>query len=179
MLIKTGSRKNILADYNIQLLRNKDWRIIDKKGVTHLEKAFEGTIFSDHFYFIEDFLKCLYDKEYKSILCGGLGLGIAPYLSQSFCDTIDIIEIDQDLIDLINTAGYLSSKVNVICGDVFNYEPQRKYDFILIDIWQRNNGTFDVEVETIKNKYSQYLEDGGTLCVPLDYLVGKPCNCEK
>ncbi len=179
MLIKTGSRKNILADYNIQLLRNKDWRIIDKKGVTHLEKAFEGTIFSDHFYFIEDFLKCLYDKEYKSILCGGLGLGIAPYLSQPFCDTIDVIEIDQDLIDLINTAGYLSSKVNVICGDVFNYEPQRKYDFILIDIWQRNNGTFDVEVETIKNKYSQYLEDGGTLCVPLDYLVGKPCNCEK
>ena len=179
MLIKTGSRTGILADYNIQLLRNKDWRIIDKKGVTHLEKAFEGTIFTDHSYFIENFLKCLYDKEYKSILCGGLGLGIAPYLSQPFCDTIDVIEIDQDLIDLINTAGYLSSKVNVICGDVFNYEPQRKYDFILIDIWQRNNGTFDVEVETIKNKYSQYLEDGGTLCVPLDYLVGKPCNCEK
>ena len=179
MLIKTGSRTGILADYNIQLFRNKDWRIIDKKGVTHLEKAFEGTIFTDHSYFIENFLKCLYDKEYKSILCGGLGLGIAPYLSQPFCDTIDVVEIDQDLIDLINTAGYLSSKVNVICGDVFNYEPQRKYDFILIDIWQRNNGTFDVEVETIKNKYSQYLEDGGTLCVPLDYLVGKPCNCEK
>jgi len=175
-MLKTGSRKNILADHNIQLLRNKDWRIINKKGVVHLEKAFEDPIFTDHFYFIEDFLKCLYNKEYKSILCGGLGLGIAPYLSQTFCDTIDIVEIDQDLIDLINTAGYLSSKVNIICGDVYSYEPQRKYDFILMDIWQKNNSTFDSEVETIKNKYLHHLENNGTLCVPLDYLVGKPYN---
>jgi len=175
-MLKTGSRKNILADHNIQLLRNKDWRIINKKGVVHLEKAFEDPIFTDHFYFIEDFLKCLYNKEYKSILCGGLGLGIAPYLSQTFCSTINVVEIDQDLIDLINTAGYLSSKVNIICGDVYTYEPQRKYDFILMDIWQKNNSTFDSEVETIKNKYLHHLEDDGTLCIPLDYLVGKPYN---
>jgi hypothetical protein len=176
MLIKTGSRTGILADYNIQLLRNKDWRFVNKNGITHLEKAFEGTIFTDHSHFIENFLKCLYDKEYKSILCGGLGLGIAPYLSQPFCNTIDVVEIDQDLIDLINTAGYLSSKVNMICGDVYTYKPQHKYDFILMDVWQKNSSTFDSEVETIKNKYLHYLKDDGTLCIPLDYLVGKPYN---
>jgi len=176
MLIKTNSTTGILNNFNLHLLRNKDWRFVYKDNFTRLEKAFEGTIFTDHPLFVERFLKCLYDIEYKSILCGGLGLGIAPYLSQPFCNTIDIVEIDQDLIDLINTAGYLSSKVNIICGDVYTYKPQRKYDFILIDIWQKNNSTFDSEVETIKNKYLHHLEDDGTLCIPLDYLVGKPYN---
>lgn len=177
MLIKTGSHTNILTSYNIQLLRNKDWRLITKKGVLYLEKAFEGSIFTDNTKFIEDFLSCLYNKEYKSILCGGLGLGIAPYLSQTFCDTIDVVETDQELIDLINTAGYLSSKINMICDNVFSYEPQREYDFILIDIWQRNSPTFDEEMEIIKSKYSQYLSNNGILCTPLDYLVGRPCGC--
>ena len=107
---------------------------------------------------------------------GGLGLGIAPYLSQPFCDTIDIIEIDQDLIDLVSGIGHLSES-NIIRTDIFTYEPQRKYDFILLDIWQKNSGTFDIEVETLKNKYTPYLNDNGIMCVPLDYLVGKPCNC--
>lgn len=178
MINKTNlNHTGLLTDYNIQLIRNNDWRLITKRGILHLEKAFEGGIFSDNTSFVEDFLNCIYNKQYSSILCGGLGLGIAPYLSQPFCDTIDVIEIDQDLIDLINTAGYLSSKVNIINQDIFTYQPQRKYDFILMDIWQKNNGTFDIEVETLKNKFTSYLNDGGEICVPLDYLVGKPCNC--
>jgi hypothetical protein len=178
MLTKTGLRTGILSDFNIPLTRNKDWRVTNRKGITHLEKAFEReSIFYDSHYFIEDFLNCLYEFPYSSILCGGLGLGIAPYLSQPFCDTIDVIEQDQDLIDLISGLGYLSSKVNIIQGNIFEYEPQRKYDFILIDIWQKNNGTFDTEVETLKNKYTSHLNESGTMCIPLDYLVGKPCNC--
>ena len=178
MITKTNLKnKGLLANYNIQLLRNKDWRLVDKKGILFLEKAFDGFIFSDNTSFVEDFLKCIYDKPYSSILCGGLGSGVAPYLSQPFCNTIDVIETDQDLIDLINTAGYLSSKVNIICSDVFNYEPQQKYDFILIDVWQKNSPTFDDEVAILKNKYSHYLTDNGTLCFPLDYLVGTPCSC--
>lgn len=180
MINKTNlNHKGLLVDYNIQLIRNNDWRLITKKGILYLEKAFEGTIFTDNTSFIESFLDCVYDKQYSSILCGGLGLGIAPYLSQPFCDTIDVIEIDQDLINLVNTAGFLSSKVNIINQDIFTYEPQRKYDFILLDIWQKPSNTLDIEVETSKNKYSQYLNSGGELCIPLSHLVGKPCNCKK
>ncbi len=179
MLTKTGLRTGILSNFNIPLTRNKDWRVINKNGIIHLEKAFERqSIFTDYYYFIEDFLTCLYDRPYSSILCGGLGLGIAPYLSQPFCDTIDVIEQDQDLINLISGLGYLSPKVNIIQGDMFEYEPQRKYDFILIDIWQRNSGTFDIEVETLKNKYEPHMNNGGMMCIPLDYLVGSPCGCK-
>lgn len=177
MLIKTKSTTGILNNLNLQLLRNKDWRIRSKDDTTRLEKAFEGTIFTDHPLFVERFLDCMYNKEYKSILCGGLGLGIAPYLSQTFCNTIDVIEVDHDLINLINTAGYLLPNVNIINQDIFTYEPQRKYDFILLDIWQRNNSTFDIEVEILKNKFTPYLNDNGTLCAPLDYLTGRSCNC--
>ena len=177
MLSKTNLKTGILSRFNIQLIRNNDWRLITKNNILHLEKAFYGGIFSDNPLFIENFLDKLYNREYSSILCGGLGLGVAPFMCQSFCDTIDVIEIDTDLITLINTTGYLPSKVNIIHGDFFTYEPQQKYDVILADIWQNEFGDFKKEVDIIIEKYTPYINDGGLLYLPLKDSLEKSCNC--
>jgi len=175
MLTKTGLRKGLLSDLNITILRNKDWRIISKyspslnANILNLEKAFEGTIYTDYSKFIEDeFLDGLYGKSFNSILCCGLGLGVAPYLVQPFCDTIDVVEIDQDCIDLIQSAGFLQPKVNIVCGNIFNYTPTKSYDFILLDIWQDTKGNYKTERQTLGTNLTPFLNQGGTLYNPLD-----------
>ena len=168
MLAKTNLKNvGILSGFNIQEIRKNDWRMITKSGILHLQKAFDGYIFSDNTSFIEDFLSCMYEKEYTSILFGGLGLGVAPFICRLFCTKIDVIEKDVDVIDLVNTAGYLTPNINVINDDIFNYQPQQKYDFIMIDIWQTKNAPFDTEVQTLTQKYTQFLNENGTLCFPL------------
>lgn len=161
-------------------IRHSDWRI-SKSQLTNgliLEKAFhQGSIFSDNIYFVESFLDKLYNRTFSSMLCGGLGLGVAPFMCQSFCDRIDVVEIDSDLIQLINTAGYLSSKINIINDDFFSYTPEHKYDVILADIWQNELGEFNKEVEMVKQKYTPYLNDGGVLYLPIVNLIESPCNC--
>lgn len=177
----------VLSDFKNQMtqdyIRYNDWRISKSKLDKYLilEKAFDKIhIFSDNVYFIENFLDKLYNREYNSILCGGLGLGIAPFISQTFCNIIDVVEIDADLIHLINTAGYLDPKVNIIHGDFFTYKPQQKYDVILADIWQNELGEFEKEVNIVMERYAPYVNDGGLLYLPLVDLLSKdkaPCNC--
>lgn len=175
MLIKTGLKKGLLSELGITILRNKDWRIISKysprlnANLLNLEKAFEGTIYTDYSKFIEDeFLDGLYGKNFTSILCCGLGLGVAPYLVQPFCETIDVVEVDQDCIDLIESAGFLLPKVNIICGNIFNYTPTRSYDFILLDIWQHTEGNYQTERATLVTNLTPFLNQGGTLYIPFD-----------
>lgn len=175
MLTKTGLRKGLLSELGITMLRNKDWRIISKYSPTldtnllNLEKAFEGCIYTDYSKFIEDeFLDGLYGKNFNSILCCGLGLGVVPYLVQPFCDTIDVVEVDQDCIDLIQSAGFLLPKVNIICDNILNYTPSRSYDFILLDIWQHTQGNYQTERNTLETNLTPFLNEGGTLYVPFD-----------
>lgn len=186
MLQKSNkTREGVLNDFKNQMtqdyIRYNDWRIIKHPYGLILEKAFyRGFIFKDEIGFIEKFLDKLYNREFTSILCGGLGLGVAPFLCQSFCNTIDVVEIDADLIHLINTTGYLSPKVNIVQGDFFTYEPQQKYDVILVDIWQHTSDeNFEKELDAIVKKYSLYTTEGGILYLPIADLIGKDCGCGK
>jgi len=186
MLQKSNkTREGVLNDFKNQMtqdyIRYNDWRIIKHPYGLILEKAFyRGFIFKDEIGFIEKFLDKLYNREFTSILCGGLGLGIAPFLCQSFCNIIDVVEIDAELIYLVNTADYLSPKVNMIHGDFFTYEPQQKYDVILADIWQHTSDeNFEKELDTIVEKYILHINEGGLLYLPIADLIGKDCGCGK
>jgi len=186
MLQKSNKdREGVLNDFKNQMtqdyIRYNDWRIIKHPYGLILEKAFyRGFIFKDEIGFIEKFLDKLYNREFTSILCGGLGLGIAPFLCQSFCNIIDVVEIDAELIHLVNTADYLSPKVNMIHGDFFTYEPQQKYDVILADIWQHTSDeNFEKELDTIVEKYILHINEGGLLYLPIADLIGKDCGCGK
>lgn len=73
------------------------------------------------------------------VLVGGLGLGMILLAAQAKeeVNSITVVEISQEIIDLAAPQLPLNSKVNVICGDIFTWYPPKgvKYDTIYMDIW--------------------------------------------
>lgn len=74
-----------------------------------------------------------------NVLIGGLGLGMILLAAQAKeeVNSITVIEIHQEIIDLVAPQLPLNGKVNVICGDVFKWYPPKgvRYDIIYFDIW--------------------------------------------
>ena len=122
---------------------------------------------------IEDYLMYdsthkLYNRNFTSILCGGLGMGVVPFLVQPFCNKVDVVELDSEVIDLINNkTNYLDPKVNIIQGDIMTHTTDQKYDVILIDIWVNDIDIFNQQKPILEAKYAANLNPGGLLYFPL------------
>lgn len=71
-------------------------------------------------------------------LVSGLGIGLLPTLigRKEVVESIDIVELRQEVIDLVFDQ-IRNDKMCVIKGDIFSYleTTDKKYDFIHIDIW--------------------------------------------
>ncbi len=81
------------------------------------------------------------------VLTGGLGLGMIPTLINDEVDSIDIVELSQEVIDLV-FHQVATAKMKIIHDDIFHYfkSTEKKYDFICIDVWQDTLGPlFDVD----------------------------------
>jgi len=175
MLVKTGlSGVGVLDNFKNQMttnfVRSGDWRIVKQKDNKYLimQHAFDGTVFFDHVQFIESYLDKLYNRSFTSILCGGLGMGVAPFLTQPFCTKVDVVELDSEVIDLVkNNTNYLHSKVNIIQGDIMTHTTNEKYDVILIDIWVNNIEDLNQQKPILEAKYAANLNPGGLLYFPL------------
>jgi len=78
-------------------------------------------------------------KATGDVLIGGLGLGMIILAAQAKeeVNSITVVEISQEIIDLAVPQLSLNDKVNVICGDIFVWYPPKgvKYDTIYMDIW--------------------------------------------
>ncbi len=125
-------------------------------------------ICNDSEIYINDYAKNIKDLNFSSILFGGLGLGVLPFLCQDSTTTIDIIENDQEIINLTTGIGHLNSNVNIVNDDIFNFTPTKTYDVILIDIWSVADMTLiNPQVTTLTEKYSNYLNENGILYFPI------------
>jgi hypothetical protein len=60
--------------------------------------------------YITEYAPELLDVEFDSILIGGLGLGVVPYVVQDFAQ-VDAIEIDQNIIDIIKELVHLGENL--------------------------------------------------------------------
>lgn len=116
--------------------------------------------------YITEFTPELLDKDFSSILIGGLGLGIVPFVVQDFCTTVDVLEINTDVININQQLNVLDSKVNVIEGDVFTFQPTKKYDVIVMDIWYKPIS--ENIVNELNSIYFQFLNDGGFIYYPIN-----------
>lgn len=94
------------------------------------------------------------------VLIGGLGLGMIIMAIQNKEDvrSITVLEKSQDVIDAIQHQLPLNNKVNIICADVFDWKPDKKYDCIYMDIWYYPNQEAYEEMKTLKRKYGHYLK---------------------
>lgn len=110
----------------------------------------------------------LLDINFNSILVGGLGLGIVPYVCQDFA-SIDVLDNNQDVIDATAQLGHLNSNVNIINDDFTTFVPSTTYDIIMVDIWY-NPLTVELSNQIIA-KYNPYLNEGGFIYIPINARV--------
>lgn len=175
MLTKTNQKdKGVLQDLKNQInvdISFQDWKIKKSKSENFLVLQQVGNCvwMSDNYEFIEKFYSKLYNRNFTSILCGGLGLGIIPFLVQNFCTKIDVVESDLSLINFIkNNTSHLGQSVNIIQGDFKTYQTSELYDVVLIDIYPNCEGSFMNERNVIMNKYSQNINSNGIVYIPIE-----------
>lgn len=137
------------------------------------EKDYQG-YFNDSNY-IEFMTKGLQSKlnELNSVLIVGLGIGVIPQwiASETNCEIIDVLDIDNELINTISSFNYLSDKINIIEGDVYKYNTLNKYDAIVFDIWFVVDNMYESQKESLKLKYKNNLNPKGILNFPINMEI--------
>lgn len=134
--------------------------IMSYEGVNFtIENRCDDVLFycKDGFYSESRYLDFMIDKlsgEYKTALVFGLGLGVIPqWLANDKGATVDVIEKDEELVQVVNILDYLSDNVNISVGDAFDYTQDKEYDLIVFDIWfDEEKITEEVQLE-LNKKY--------------------------
>ena len=157
----------------IKFPKRNFWVLSDKVEDFYDDK---NNIYSvDNLNSITDYASELLTTDFSSILIAGLGIGIIPYMvkNHSSCSTIDVVEINQEMIDLVKPIGYLDG-VNIINDDIFTYEPATTYDIILLDIWNCDcYENLESEMSTLTTKYISNLNPGGFIYIPINKNLGR------
>ena len=165
-------KNNIQGIFNITLSEEKilnNYSIKNRTGVNYIElrNPDNKLLAIDSPDYITGFASELLDIEFSSILVGGLGSGNIPYVCQDFA-SVDVIENDQNIIDIVSQLNHLGENVNIINGDIFTFEPTKTYDIIVMDIWY---GSIPTQVtEDIITKYLPFVNEGGFLYLPLNFV---------
>lgn len=115
--------------------------------------------------YIIEYAPELLDVEFNSMLIGGLGIGVIPYVIQDFAE-IDVIENDQNIIDIVKSLNHLNENVNIIKGDIFTFDVTKTYDVIVLDIWYESL-TEELSNQLIE-KYLPFVNEGGFLYIPIN-----------
>jgi hypothetical protein len=155
----------------IQIPKRNWWVLMDKT-----EDIFsKGAYSDDNLALITSYSPEILNKEFSSILIAGLGLGVMPYIckNNSSCSVVDVVEINQEVIDLVTSIGYLNN-INIINDDIYVYEPTITYDIILLDIWDcvDCNENLQNNITTLVDKYKTYLNTNGFIYTPININQG-------
>ena len=96
------------------------------------------------------------------VLTGGLGIGLLPTLIKDRVTSIDIVELNQEVIDLV-FHQVATEKMKIIRDDIFHYlkSTDKRYDFICIDVWQETLLPL-LEMDEAKKAAHRCLKPGGT-----------------
>lgn len=102
------------------------------------------------------------------VLIAGLGLGmvICPIAQKGEVNSIVVIEISQDVINLVEPyireyLGDNAEKIEIICADIFEYVPTQKFDVIYFDIWGSFSGDDYESTKKLHRKFSRALNRDG------------------
>lgn len=172
LLLNNENSNNVKGIFNITLSENiiiNEYTLKSRRGTNYLElyNPDNKIISLDSPDYVTGFTPELLDIEFNSILVGGLGIGVIPYICQDFAQ-VDVIEYDQNVIDITSQIGHLNNNVNIINGDIFTFEPTKTYDIIVMDIWY-NSIPFEI-TEDIITKYLPFVNEGGFLYLPLNVV---------
>jgi len=88
-------------------------------------------------------------------LGGGINLLAKAISLEGF--TIDCIEIESDIINLMDSAIFN----NLIHADAETYEPNKMYDCIVMDIFLNKGENYQQRKDNLKNTYQNFLKNDG------------------
>jgi len=115
--------------------------------------------------YITEYASELLDVDFDSILIGGLGIGVIPYVCQYFAQ-VDVVEIDENIIYLAKQLGHLNENVNIIHDDILTFSVEKTYDIVVIDAF------YEALTEELSNqlieKYMPFINEGGFLYIPIN-----------
>jgi spermidine synthase len=106
------------------------------------------------------------DEARGNTLIAGLGLGMVlhPILKNDHVTSVTVIEKEQDVITLVQPTLLPTTKLQIICDDIFTWEPQsdKHYDCIYFDIWaDASDGVASSEQLQLESKFEKYKAEGG------------------
>lgn len=98
------------------------------------------------------------------VLIGGLGIGmlLENMLDNPEVTSITVVEKSRDLIELV-APRFEHEKLTVIEGDVFEFQPPKKYDTIYMDIWPSMTQDNLDEMKILKEKYRRHRRGKGSI----------------
>ena len=165
--INNGLLKNTF----IENINSTNWSVLASSKdpftrLKHINK--KETISADTTVGILNYYGEVYNKSFDSILIAGLGLGVLAYLCQSFCSTVDVVEIDSELIQLVSEKSYLNNNVSIINKDIFDFTTDKKYDIICLDIWLMDKPSdFNDQINLLQTRFENNLTENGMLYIPI------------
>jgi len=143
----------------------------DKDYVRFIDILFPSVIIMCNDQFEKDGVRELLAMAKGKVLIGGLGIGliVEPLMNKPEVESIDIVELHQEVIDLVAPQLDLNDKVNIIHDNIYTFVPEHKYDTIFIDTIEpyvctpeerESRGEYKEDRELV-NRYYQYLNQDG------------------
>ena len=65
---------------------------------------------------------------------------------------------------------YKRQDINIIEGDMYTYNSDKKYDLIIVDLWWYENEITDQNKSDLLSNWSDNLNTGGKIILPLVLL---------
>ena len=101
------------------------------------------------------------EKAHGDVLIAGLGLGIVVLSIQEKkeVESITVIELYSELVDLVVPRIPLNGKVKIVTGDIFEWLPAegQKFDTIYFDIWNDISGDNLPQTIMLHRRFKKYL----------------------
>jgi spermidine synthase len=104
-----------------------------------------------------------YQHARGDLLMGGLGLGMVLLAVQDKpeVNSVTVVEIEQEIIDLILPELPLNSKVNVVQGDIVRFATNHLFDTIYFDIWSEVNAVNWKQMKKLHRRFRKNLKADG------------------
>jgi hypothetical protein len=120
-----------------------------------------NTWMSDNMFEVESLMGAV-EVARGDVLIGGLGIGLFPTLIKEKVTSIDIVEFQQEVIDLV-FHQIATQSMKIIHDDIYHYlkSTDKQYDFIYIDIW-RDTLVPLWEIDGARKLAQRCLKSGGT-----------------
>jgi predicted membrane-bound spermidine synthase len=103
-------------------------------------------------------------KASGDVLIAGLGIGLilVPILAKASVNSVTVVELHQDVIDLV-APNFTDDRLQIICEDIYSWKPAKgtKFQTIYFDIWPNICWSNRNQMVKLERRFRANLDKGG------------------